>query len=1194
MKRKLFSPLLVALCGMLSLITALHGQAPQPLTNPVFAEKEIILSGPLLGEGEPGSVILLDRETGLYQAGLRDLDSGEIIWQDTRSSGLPAIDDAALGRLNKNDPVYVAVTHADSNQLAFFQPHGDRVETHPRRIASSVPRPGLLAAGQFDLFHSTEDTFYEDFALLGQLRQEAVGEPVTTLNFTEGLLEPEIFAQGHLSPKMEEGFSPYQLSSLFFSELAVPAVAQKALKKGGDIGTRLTLISQKDKSLGFQNSEIFGQEGQPFIATTFINQAGDYESMLFSWNESEAKLYGFFPDQSEADQMQECVLNGYQGGLDQVVLLEGGTRDLARILVIGEAGTVAGIHEHDGVYCWGDIEHAIESQDKQALILGAAPDGAGGFTLLSGPAGGPAENWATYERDGDDYNLLAEGKIPQRDKKLRIANLFAYQANPFLNPGSAALDIYRYRDWTIGARGSSGVVEATGLEFQGGDVGISPESTTEAIVPIEEKAFYLPNQIADNISVSTLVPIGSQTLPTIGVEPLPGNFDRTIRVRFTTSLPDAEIYYQTAPNQSWQSVSLHGEPVLYQDTSLRFFAENEQTLTPTQTANYTFTQDFQEPDSNRDGLPDFVRDAFGLDPLGPLDTTGNGYTDLEEILAGSDPLDPSDVPADEDRLTLGTRLNVHAFVQVQDLEALPEIDFASAADGEVIRAADTAGTDLGQGRLDSAFTGGPENTVGARVKGIEPNPSRPYLTLRTNRLLSDASDHLVPEKVALQPMPRLTLPEIDYTPTGEDLETEVENWLAAAREALSGVERETLETPLSAITTLQTAIFERHLALLWAHKENLGSTPAVTLLPQRTGDGSRVALSRDEWRLFAQPDTSDPSDPIVADLLEGWQNLEDFLADSDSDSELVRRFAREMYQVHREHYIPGESSARPPLDAFRHFLENDGTLPVFYADNMTLDAGELSTVDQILDDLSVGLSPARPATTVLAEIQADTFSGRCRLVVDADNSDEYLLLDGGGGAYRFPSGLRLPAGTLLSITGFTDTRPVDEVCVDGSLPLEVFSIDLAVLPAPLDADIAGNLLPESWEELHFGATGQDAFADASGNGYSNLEHYLRGRGPFTSEAISAKEPVDFTPPHLRIRPGSNGNFEIEWEYGEDLADYFQFRFEKSTDLVEWTPFEPVDSHLAGQGEFHAEVPPADEDEGERSYYRFQIELRDDQ
>lgn len=1196
MKRNYFIPLLAVpvLAAMLLPTSALQAQAPQPVTNPVFTEREIILSGPLLGQGQPGSVILLDRQTGLYQAGLRDLASGVITWQDTRSSGLPAIDDAALGRLNGRDLISVAVAHADSNQLAFFKPHGGRVETHPQRIPSPVPRPGLLAAGQLDLFHLTEDTFYEDYALLSQLRQEEQGEGVSTLNFNRGLSQGQIFAQGELSPKAELGYAPYQLSTIFFPDLAFPAVAQKARDNLGNVGTRLTLIrQQKGKGLSFQDSETFGLPGQSFIAIPFLNQSAELETMLVSWNQSEPKLYGFFPDQSEANQLQECVLEEYRGGFDQVILLEDGQKSLARILVIAEEGAVAAVHEHGGVYCWGNSEHLIEAKDKQSLILGAAPDGAGGFTLLTGPAGGTAANWATYERDGDDYNLLAQGSIPQREASLRIANLFAYQANPFLNPGSAALDVYRYRDWTIAASASGGVVEATGLEFQGGDVGLSPDSATEAIAPRLLQAFYLPNQIADNISVATLAPIGAQTAASISVDPLPGKFDRSIRVRFATSLPEAEIYYQTGPDQPWKNVRQHGEPVLYQDTTLRFFADNRKFLTATHTASYTFTRDFDAFDSNRDGLPDFVRDAFGLDPLGPPDTTGNGYTDLEEILAGSDPLDPSDVPAAKDRLTLGTRFNAQVFVDVQDLAALPEIDFTLAAAGELVRAADTAGTHLGQGRVDHSLIGGPETTAGARVVGIEPNPARPYLTLRTDRLFSDGGDNLIPEKVALQPMPRLPLPVIDYTPAGQDLETEVERWLAAARDALSGVEREILESSLSASSTLQTAVFERHLALLWAHRAGLGSTPAVTLWPQRTGDGSRIGLSREEWRLLASPDTSDPSQPLVVDLRESWQNLADFFSSSDSDSELVRSFARELYQVHREHYLPGQSSARPPLDAFRYFLENAGSLPDFYAANTTWDAGELSTVYWILEGLSSGISLSRPVLTVLAEISPETFTSPCRLVGGADSSKAYLLLNERGEAYRFPSGLRLPAGTLLSITGFTDTQPVEEACAVEATFLEVFSIDLAVLPAPLDPDNTGNLLPETWEELHFGRTGQDPFADASGNGYSNLEHYLRGRSPLTSGAISTEEPLDFTPPGLRIRPAENGNFEIEWEYGADLADYFQFRFEQSTDLVEWTPFEPLDAHQTAPGEFQAQVSPADEATGEATFYRFQIELRDD-
>lgn len=1195
MKQKLVSPLLFGLCFLTSLATAQQRQAPEPRANPVFTEREIILSGSFLGSGEPYSVILLDRDTGLYQVGLRDRVSGAISWGQTRSSGLPAIDDAALGRLDPRDVLSVGVAHADSNQLSFSRPHADKVGAHPRRITAPVALPGLIAGGQMDLRNVFEETdiFYEDFALVSQLRRANSGHLVQTLNFLDGLSTPNIFAEGELPSREEAGNAPHQLSSIFFPNLAVPVVAQDAPKAGGGVGTRLTIIRQDTGgTFGFQHSDPFGVPGQRFVAIPFFDQNAELDAMLVSWNSAEPVLYSFFPEESHANQMQECNLDDYESGIEQVIVLEDGMDGLARILVIAEEGAMAAIHEHNGLYCWGSMEHSIEAGVKDSIFLAAAPDGEGGFTLLSGPPDGRAENWATYERDGDDYNLLDEGEIPVRDERLRVANLFAYAENPFLNPDSTALDMYRFKDWTLGAA-SSGVLEATGLEFQGGAIGLGPDASTETIAPGLD-AFFLPNQIAPNMSVATLVPIGAETTASIGVEPLPGEFDRSIRVRFNTSLPNAEIYYRSGNDQIWQQVSTDGEPVLYQDTTLLFFAESEGGISAIRSATYTFTRTFDEFDSNRDGLPDFVRDYYGLDPQGPPDTTGNGYTDLEEILGGSDPLDPADVPADQNRLMLGTRFNAEAFIEVQDLTQLPGIGFVSAEKGVLVHAADTSGTELGQGRVDHAVVGGGFDTYGARITGIEPNPARPYFTLGTRSLFSDESDQLIPEKVTLQPMPRLPLPEIDYTPSGVDLETEVNHWLAAASNVLSGVERETFATSLSALSTLQTAVFERHLALLWEDRAELSSTPAVTLMPQRSGDGSRVALSREEWRLFARPDITDPVGPRAVDLRDSWQNLDDFLAAATSDRDLVAAFARDLYRAHRENFIPGETSARPPLDAFRYFLENNGDLPAFYADHTSLDDPDLSDVYGILDNLTRDISLSRPVTTVLAEIKETTFSGRCRLVAEVATYNEYLLLNEKGEAYRFPSGLRLPAGTVVSITGFTDAEPTDQACEIGANSLEVFSVDLTLLPVSLDADKTGNLLPESWEELHFGAAGQDALADASGNGYSNLEHYLRGRSPLTTASISQQAPIDFSPPQLRIQPDGNGDFSIEWEYGEDLAGNFNFRFEKSTDLVDWIPHGPSELQQTPQGVFQAIVAPSNEKDGRKTFYRFQIELRADQ
>ncbi len=55
-----------------------------------------------------------------------------------------------------------------------------------------------------------------------------------------------------------------------------------------------------------------------------------------------------------------------------------------------------------------------------------------------------------------------------------------------------------------------------------------------------------------------------------------------------------------------------------------------------------------DPDDDNDGMPDSFETANGLNPLDPSDASqdadGDGFTNLREFRAGTDPNDPTSVP----------------------------------------------------------------------------------------------------------------------------------------------------------------------------------------------------------------------------------------------------------------------------------------------------------------------------------------------------------------------------------------------------------------------------------------------------------------------------------------------------------------------------------------------------------------------
>ncbi len=1151
-----------------------------------FTEREIFLRGDFTGDGREHPVIV-DRSTGLYRQAFRGADGAPEWEMESRRTGLPGADGATAGYFRSVDHQEIVVVHREANLLTLVAPVPSP-GNHPRRLDSPRPGPARIASGVFDSADSGEA---DHLALITAFNATGPGTPSHWIDF----LAFDPGNGGSIDGLADQSLSMDQVRTL--GAVRHPDLAGDLSLHSGETTDGAFFLAHNTGGGSVFEVAASGAGGHPrFEPGVFLPSQ---DTSLLTWRKGDNRLYHIVlePPPPPADHPLYFHLADDRGctfseGIAMVQTLEdrSGPDEPGRILILFSDSPEAAIHAvEDPEGCPVQLETVAAPSGE--VFLGALPDGEGGFTLFTGPSGGPAVGFQDYRRESDgSYSLRAEGDLPGLDETQRFPNLIGYDNHPFTDPMAAPLEYYRYRDWTIDGTLQAGAVEAAGEEFLGEHAGLGAPTTETVGDAPSAVGFFLPNQIAPDMSVAHLAPTGARKPDSVLIEPPAGAYHEPVRLSFSTTIPEAEsaIRYQREPGDAWKVYDPARPPTVFRDTEVRYFAlstSDPGRMTAVKAAAYTFSGDFHEFDSNRDGVPDFVRDHYGLDPFGQPDTTASGHSDLEEILRGSDPLDPDDTPGGE-RIDTGAVFDARAYPVFPDAEELPSLDMAGAATGEEIRVHDLRGNSYTGAAIHPTVPTGPHGVAGARLSRIDPagvlfffNASTPSV-FETDPAAEGWRGH---EMTGLFPPPALDLPEVDYAPSGGSLAEEAEAWRQAALQTLDEHRRKVVDWNLSWESTFVTALFEHELATLLEERNGGEASAPRTATPHRLGDSGRSPFTRDELHALSRPRAGD-------DLLEtAYYHLPDAHAalldavenGNGPDEQAVRDLIRDIYRTRALQYQPEQSTPPRPLDAFRHFLERGGELPDPYPEHTGLDEAQLQEAWEGALSLAEEAFTERIATEHEALVLADTFEEPCRNVEDAVTGAALQLIDDRGRPYRFDRTLRLPPGAELHITGFADVdAPAN--CGQGEA-VEVLALHLVILPTTPGEDGAGNFLPDEWEKLYFGERGIDPFADPGHNGYSNLQSYLHGADPRTGAPIPGVEPVDLSPPSIEVAQRPDGKIALQWEYPSDYADLFAFQLEESTDLDDWAPASPLEENQDGQG-VHSAVFSAPEDTGEETRF----------
>ncbi len=816
------------------------------------------------------------------------------------------------------------------------------------------------------------------------------------------------------------------------------------------------------------------------------------------------------------------------------------------------------------------------------VFTGAGVLGEGQFLLYSGKSfSGRSERYQLWRFDGNRFVAGGVEDLPWLGNLSAAGKVLLFREEPFVVPRPRLVRALNAGDWTSALRvsGTPPTLTVASEYYAGTRAGLTG-ATDVRLGPLPpEAAFGLVNQLAEAMTVFSLLPPVGETGCELKVFPAPGNYQTAISIAITVSEPGYQVFYRKGA-EPWQVYLAPFD--LWENTTLQYFARSVvgPVQTPIQTARYTFAAPPAMLDSDADGVPDFVELARGLDPIAGGDSDGDGFSDLEELLRGTDPASSAGHPP------IGSpRLETRA---VFDRVVTPRphdgpADAASVAvPGALLRAFNLQGSLLAvTNTVADVGVVGVTNPA-ARLAGIPVLPEDRLLVEATELHFDIQTAHpdarIGRELVGIFLAPRFAPVQIAYTPGSGSPTEEANAWVAAASNAWAGVTREISKGDLTVLDTLTAVLVERKLGeLLVARGEARGAN--LTLFPFRPGDAGRAVVTQNG--LLSLEQETNPGQPAwrvqtiystISNLVE--HSTEDGIAG-------LRAIAREIYAICSTHNNAHPTRFVPPVDALRHFLSH-GTY-----DSNYLPHSLLQTVFPRACQGAAAILAAVPPRPVL------------QLAVDAVESDpggpavgfrvagdltEVLLCNADGSRYDLPDSFGVLPGSRLEVRGFADLPQTPP-----ALTLEVISARLIRAPPPPEADRDGNLLVDAWEALFLGRPA-DPLGDPDGDGYSNLQEMLEGTDP--------RDPLTAPPaPHAGLGPPqiepvmSGGTLRLRFEWPTTYVDRFIFAVLGTSDLRD--SFQPV---TAGGPQPISEQPDVFEvvipkEPARQRFYLLWVELR---
>jgi hypothetical protein len=1117
-------------------------------------DAELQATGDFDGNGLT-DMIIADKASGAYRIAYQTApDTYE--WTDSRASGMENLTGLSVG--------YLLATNSDA--LAFASIEANRVfviDATNRSAAGSTTEINydMLGAGlgpqsvlAIDI-PTTGNTPHDDLQIISTQND-------TDSGFSKSNVMGTVRSQGtNFMDKTGTGVNePLTRANRFYP---VPGATNMSayIAPAGE-WTRLRVASGKTtgnaadySSYHFGTADYtFGTFGTDTVCSFIVYLPGKADLYLYALSEGD-------PGEYEMDVSADAHFS-LANYIDQIITVSAsGTNAL---LVLRADGSIAELYAYAG-----GTNRPVLIQDTFTLpsgttrFTGALPLSDTDFMLLSGNSDGITLKQERFSHNGSTFVSAGTDDLSGIDTYSGKANVMVYEEEPFVASFPKRRAAWHQGDWVTNVTAGASV-EADYLTDQGLTNGLQSAGSAVVGTTPSGASYPLGNQPHEAISVFSFDQAYGEQITDISIDPPPGYYTTSIQVTLTNQ-PAADLYYR-AGSGAWELYT--NSFWVYQDTIVAYYAESGSTRSPLYFAPYTLSAEPGEMDSDNDGVPDYVEIANGLDPVtsgtdadgdglsdleelvqgtlpGNPDSDGDTYTDMQELRAGTDPNNASDTP------DLPITNNCLSLVQqnaAYDLAVTPRPHSLSSNytnnyvyTGTQARAYTSQGSLLAYGtatNLTTVVPGFTNPVPSILLQNLSARQALGMITAATeaNFAMSSGGTNYIQgrELLALYPTPDIGSVNVSNTYSGGSLSSEASAWTDAARALYTNATAAPIDQQqLDMYTTLAALIFERAVGDILYARSAL-TNDYITLFPFRTGDASLTTPTLDDLLAIENPPTN--TGWTAYRLVPMLTNIAAQIASTGYAKINSLKYVTAYIYSTSSHYSQDNPGVyRQPVNVLRDFLYS-GTIDSAYTSTVFMSQSIIDAAyegsESILESLST-----RPTASYTVEYRTNSLSdGAVTLWTTGTPVTAKCLYSAPGTPYTMPQTFNLLPDSILSVYGYTD---LEEDCTGD--PIQVLSIALLSIPAPVEEDSTGNQLPDAWELEVFGSVGNDARADDDSDGYSNLHEYLGA----SNAANSNSTPEDI---EISYAKQADGILRLDWPWWEDYITNFVFTAQATADL----------------------------------------------